>query len=212
MIPLLLQPALCRCLVVGGGPVGQRRATLLLEGGAAVRLVCLEPSRELPAPHLLEWLQEPYTTRHLEGMTLVVAAAPAAVNVQVAADARARGVWVNRADAPEQSDFHFPAVHRQGPLLLTASTSGTSPALAKRIRQGWATQFDVTYGQWLEILADLRALVKQLPAEAQDRAWQFLTADHWGHRLRERGLTQVRQEMIQGMGLPGTFPPQHVQG
>lgn len=145
MLPLNLRPDRCRCLVVGGGAVGQRKARMLLEAGAKVRLVCLEPRQEFPTPQQPEWLQAAYQPPHLEGMNLAVAAATTAVNRRVASDAQERGIWVNVADDPAASDFHFPAVHRQGSLLLTVSTGGASPLLAQQLRDALAVQFDSAY-------------------------------------------------------------------
>jgi len=52
---------------------------------------------------------------------------------RIARDARAAGALVNVEDQPELCDFHVPATVRRGELVLTASTGGKAPGLAKRV-------------------------------------------------------------------------------
>ena len=74
MFPLFLKLKDRLCLVVGGGPVGWRKASALLEGGARVRLVCLEQRPPAPMLPALEWHAEPYRAGHLDGCALAFAA------------------------------------------------------------------------------------------------------------------------------------------
>lgn len=130
-------------VVVGAGPVGGRKVAGLLAAGAKVRVVCLERA---PIPGV-EWLTEPYRPEHLDGACLVFAAANAQVNAQVVADARARGIWVCDAADGSNGDFHTPAVHRRGPLVIAVGTSGRAPAVAVALRDHLAAQIGP---EWLQ--------------------------------------------------------------
>lgn len=125
-------------VVVGGGRVGQRKVTGLLAAGARVRLVSPSATphlQELAAAGQLEWLPRPYQTGDLAGALLAFAATnERAVNAQVALDARAAHILCNVADAPDEGDFHVPAVHRQGDLTIAVGTGGRSPTRARRVR------------------------------------------------------------------------------
>src|SRR4051794_32441475 len=111
-------------LVVGAGPVGRRKVAGLVAAGA--RVIVVDPAAcatALPAGAgagaEVEIRAESYRAEHLQGVSLVVAAAPAAVNRAVVADARRAGVWVGSATDPGDGDFTVPAVWREGPLTLT---------------------------------------------------------------------------------------------
>jgi precorrin-2 dehydrogenase/sirohydrochlorin ferrochelatase len=194
MFPLFLDLRGRRCLVVGGGPVGRRKATALLRAGAEVRLVCLETATQLTTPRQPEWVQEPYRAEHLRDVALAFAAATPLVNRQVAADARARGIWVNIADDPQASDFHVPAAIRRGDLALAVSTGGASPLLARAVKARLESEFDETFGHWVTLLKELRDLVRQQFAPGQRRAaLEHLTQWQWLERLRAEGPARVRR-------------------
>src|SRR5258708_32237187 len=100
MFPLSLNVRDRRCVVIGGGSVGQRKTAALLESGARVRMICLETRPPYLDSPRLQWLTQPYAAEHLGGAALVFAAASPEVNQRVVRDARSRGLWVNAADHP----------------------------------------------------------------------------------------------------------------
>ena len=141
MFPLFLDVTDRLVLVVGGGPVGRRKANSLLDAGAIVRLVCLEPQPvDWQLPRLV-WMAEPYATDHLAGVSLAFACAAPAVNQLVAADAKRRGVWVNRADDPAGGDVVLPATLRRGEFIVSVGTGAAAPALAKHVRDQLESHF-----------------------------------------------------------------------
>ena len=85
-------------LVVGLGAVGRRKAAGLATAGA--RVIGVDPAVEVPLAIPIEVRAELYRTEHLEGVSLAFAAATAAVNRRVVADARRLGVWVCSASEP----------------------------------------------------------------------------------------------------------------
>jgi precorrin-2 dehydrogenase/sirohydrochlorin ferrochelatase len=184
-------------VVVGGGKVGRRKLAVLLEGGARVRLVCLEPRPPAVASPHLEWLMEPYRPDHLAGAALVFAAATPELNRQVVADARGRGIWVNAADQPEAGNCFLPAYFRRGSLVVAVSTEGAAPLLARAVRDRLATHFDEAFDHWLAILAELRPLIKGRVNVAERRRQVFarLCAWDWLERVRHDGAEAVRTAM-----------------
>jgi|SRR5580692_9643085 precorrin-2 dehydrogenase/sirohydrochlorin ferrochelatase len=132
MLPLILNASVKVGLAGAGEGLARRRA-LLEEAGVAPVAV----SGELP----------PLQVLFVAGMDRDEAAA-------LAARARALGILVNVEDVPELCDFHVPAIVRRGDLLLTASTGGRAPGLARRLREWLAAHFAP---EWDAHLNDLGA-------------------------------------------------------
>lgn len=145
------------CVVVGGGAVGRRKLAGLLEAGSRVRLIDADAASVPPAGDALEFLPRPYRDGDLEGAFLAFAAtADPAVNATVAAEARRRGIPINRADDGSDSDFLLPANLRRGDLLFSVASSGRSPALAAILRDHLAEHFGPEWATVLDIAAALR--------------------------------------------------------
>lgn len=162
-----------RCVVVGGGAVGERKAADLLAAGARVCVVSPEVTptlQEQAHSGILEWLSVGYAPEHLEGAHLVFAATSRReVNAQVTTEARARGCWVNVADAPEDSDFIVPTVVRRGELCLSVSTGGNNPLLARKVANALEAQFGPEYASLVTLLGQMRAYVKTRTSDSAQR-------------------------------------------
>lgn len=134
----LTQMARTRAVVIGGGPVGERKTAGLLAVGATVSLISPDATPRLQqwaAEGRIVWKRRLYQPGDLTGAGLVFAATnQRQVNAQVAIDARELGALCNVADNPAEGDFHLPAVHRQPGLVVAVSTSGKNPSQARRIR------------------------------------------------------------------------------
>jgi len=156
-----------RCLVVGGGRVGTRKAQSLLSCGGRVTVVSPEVTdvlRDLATRSGLSLLQREYDSLDLQGMFLVMGATDdEALNRRIRSDAERQEILCNIADRPEQCDFILPAVVQRGDLVITVSTSGRSPALAKKLRKDLQAQFGDEYTVFLDLMGAIR---KRLLAEA----------------------------------------------
>jgi siroheme synthase-like protein len=172
VFPIMLDGASIRALVVGGGAVGARKASALLESGATVRVVTTHIGPELRAQlgaKRLTVVERGYESSDIGDATLVVAATNSReVNARVAADGRAGCRLVNVADAPTEGDWVSAAAHRAGPLVISVSAGGV-PSAAARIRDAAAERFDGRYAAALSALAVLRG---RLLASGDGDVWR----------------------------------------
>jgi siroheme synthase-like protein len=149
-----------RCVVIGGGWGTEKRVKDLLDAGALVTLISpVAPAdiEQLVKGDRIRWEERDYQPGDLEGAFLVVACPrDHSRNPEIWAEAEARGIPVNAIDDAPHCTFIFPAVHRQGDLVVAVSTAGKSPALAARIRDKIASELGPEYGEFLDLLGELR--------------------------------------------------------
>jgi uroporphyrin-III C-methyltransferase/precorrin-2 dehydrogenase/sirohydrochlorin ferrochelatase len=123
------------CLVVGGGAVAKRKAGVLLEAGAKVRVVAPQIDPALSAQKNVEAIVARFDAKHLDGVSLVIAATDdRGVNRQVSQQAQIRKIPVNVVDDPELCSFIMPAVLDRSPLMVAFSSGGASPVLTRMMR------------------------------------------------------------------------------
>ena len=147
-------------LVVGGGGVGTRKVRTLLACGARVTVVSLEASRQLndlATSGEIELAERSYQSNDLSGMFLVIGATnDEELNRQISSDADRLNTLCNIADRPEVCNFILPSIVHRDDLVITISTSGKSPALAKKLRKALENQFGEEYGQLLRLMGAIR--------------------------------------------------------
>jgi uroporphyrin-III C-methyltransferase/precorrin-2 dehydrogenase/sirohydrochlorin ferrochelatase len=150
-----------QCLVVGGGSVGTRKAGVLLEAGAKVRVVAPEIDDELKAQPNVEAVLARFEAKYLDGVSLIIAATnDRAVNKQVSELAQARNIPVNVVDDPELCSFIMPAILDRSPLMVAFSSGGASPVLTRMMRGKLETVIPQNYSRLAAFAERFRELVK----------------------------------------------------
>lgn len=183
MYPVLLSLRERRCLVVGGGPVAERKVRGLLEEGARVVVVAEDVTAELEARAArgeLEWRPRRYESGEVAGYAIVFAATDdRAVNQQVFLDAESAGIWANVADDPPLCHFHLPARIRRGDLELAIGTGGRAPFLSRRLREVLERRIGERWSAWMDAAGSLREEVRTagLDAEAADAVYDRFVAE-----------------------------------
>lgn len=190
--PICLQIEGCRCLVVGGGKVAERKVLGLLESGACVVVISPELSaglRVLQAGGRISWEARGYRQDDVSGFFLVMAATDdREVQDQVHADAERHHILVNVADVPEKCNYILPALVKRGALSIAISTSGKSPALAKRLRRQLQLQIGQEYELLTEVMGAIRPYIVQqdLPQAANEKIFQGLVDGEILEPIRQR--------------------------
>lgn len=172
-----------RFLIVGGGRTAKRKLGTLRMFGALVTVVAAET--DIAGEDGLTVIRKVFDAGDLAGADYVIAATGSAETDAVVAEVcRAHGVPVNTAGDAAQGDFYLPATIKDGPLIVAVSTSGTSPAYARRLREQIESQIPHGIGEILERLGSLRGeLMQRIPTQekrqaAYEEILGWLLADH----------------------------------
>jgi uroporphyrin-III C-methyltransferase/precorrin-2 dehydrogenase/sirohydrochlorin ferrochelatase len=151
-------------LLVGGGDVAARKYSLLAEAGAAVTVVAPELGEEMAAAlarGAIAHVARAFAGSDVGGQWLVVAATDdRAVNCAVSAAATAARIPCNVVDDRELSSFIMPAIIDRSPVQIAVSTGGTSPVLARLIRERLETLLDSSLGTFAAFADRWRERVK----------------------------------------------------
>lgn len=140
----------CEVRLVGGGPVAERKARMLLQSHARVRVGAPALTATLQAwarQGLLEHDPGTFRENWLDGAWLVIAATnDDALNAHIKRLADQRRIFANVVDDPAHSSFHVPAIVDRSPLVIAISSGGAAPVLARRLRERLESLFDHTLG------------------------------------------------------------------
>ena len=205
-LPLLLRVEGKRVVVVGGGAVGERKATAARAAGAEVLLIApsLTPRlSEMAQEGLIVLLQREYEDGDLIGADVVFAATnSASTNRLIGEEARRLGALVNVSDDPESSDFSTPAVARSGEVEVYLSTGGGSPALARLVKSDIERLLGHEYDLLASLLRSIRPLVKARVRDDAERAALFEAIAHrdFLEILRSRDYLKADAKLGQLLG------------
>jgi precorrin-2 dehydrogenase/sirohydrochlorin ferrochelatase len=199
--PILLDVSRRRVVIVGGGVVAARKAAgVLAAGGKSVRAVAVKFVREFPAE--VEKKTGNFEPADLDGAELVFAATDSSVvNDEVVAEARKRGILVQRGDGEEtderedlSGDFASPAVLRCGPIVVTVSAGG-SPALAAGLRDLLAGSVTDHWVNLAEASKQIRPKIKSsgLPIARRREIFRALASGEAAAALDAGGMAALRK-------------------
>jgi len=151
------------CLVVGGGDEATEKTNRLLETGARVTVISPKLSDELKvlaASAKILHRGRRFKASDVEGgiwLVLNTVRTDEVLSRDLYELAKQKGFLLCSTDQPEYSTFTLPALVQRGPLRIAISTSGVSPALAKRLREDLEPLFDERFEVFLEWLDAYRA-------------------------------------------------------
>ncbi len=149
------------CLVVGGGQVAARKAGVLLDAGAKVRVVAPEIDPGLAEQQGVELIVSRFEPEHIDNAALVIAATnDRNVNKQVSELAQSRSIPVNVVDDPELCSFIMPAILDRSPLMIAFSSGGASPVLTRMMRGKLETLIPQNYSRLAAFAERFREQVK----------------------------------------------------
>jgi len=190
-----------RCVVIGGGLVAERKVNAFLECGALVCVIGpdLSPGlRALSDKGWIEVISRSYRAGDLKGAMLAVAATDdPGVNRDVSSEGQRLGVLVNIVDEPDKCSFIVPSMLRRGDLLIAISTSGRSPALARKIREELEGSYGDEYASLAVLVSEARAELKERGIRADSDVWQrSLNIETLLELLRKKDYDGAKQRLL----------------
>ena len=167
-----------RCVIVGGGTVAEGKISRLLDSGAEICVVSPDATpgiRQFVADGAVRWEQRVYRPGDLEGAFIAIAATNVReVNRRIFEEANERGVMLNAVDDPPNCSFIAPSIVQRGPVTLAISTSGVSPALARKLRESLQESADLAWADLSGVMAVARSHLREagLLASIDPQRWQ----------------------------------------
>jgi precorrin-2 dehydrogenase/sirohydrochlorin ferrochelatase len=187
LYPIFIKMDQISLLVVGGGYVALEKLTFLFKSSPNARVTIVAPmirpeTESTARENNVCCVLAEFRPDHLDGHQMVIACTDQPkVNMQIYTLAKKRGILVNTADNPPYCDFYMGAIVNKGALKVAISTNGTSPTLAKRMRQ-WLEE--VLPDEVDELLTNLRAYRSTLKGDFEQKV-------HW---LNEHTKSLLEQE------------------
>jgi len=171
------------CQVYGGdGHEAERKVRYFLECGGDVTFFAPEADtseglKELAYNGTVKWVKRTYQAGDLEGAWIVVVADTSSqeVNEAAAKEARERNILMNVMDVTPLCTFIAPAIIQRQDVTVSVSTAGTSPALARRLREQISDHGYCQCLRWADvgpILADIRTDVRARELSLTPNDWQ----------------------------------------
>lgn len=151
-------------LLIGGGEVALRKGRLLHRAGSAITIVAPEVCdelRQIAVDSHGAVLEKAFEVADLDGKSLVICATDdSALNARAAELAGSKGLPVNVVDNPSLGDFIFPAIVDRSPVLISISSSGASPVLARKLRSQLESSLPARWGRLADLMARFRQPLK----------------------------------------------------
>lgn len=205
-LPIFCQLRGRDCLLVGGGDVAERKARLLLDAGARLTVNALEyvpQFRVWAEAGALTLAEGEFNPSLLDTSWLAIAATDNdAVNQQVSEAAESRRIFCNVVDAPKAASFIMPSIIDRSPLMVAVSSGGTSPVLARLLREKLESLLPLHLGQVAHYAGQLRARVKKQFATVAERRrfWEKLFShDRLAQSLANQdkiAIEQVTEQLL----------------
>lgn len=203
--PLYINLQKRACLVIGGGHLAERKSDWLLRAGANLTVI---------APSLSPILQQRYAagafkykqglfsayTHLLQDCDLVIAATDSdTTNAWIAELAKQHKLLVNVVDDSQLSNFIMPAIIDHSPTLITVSTSGEAPTLARLLKAKIQANLPANLGRFTQSLGRLRQQLKEklIPANKRRMMLDELVMGYLNGKPYQGSEQTMQQTMVQ---------------
>ena len=168
------------CLVIGGGPVANRKVKSLLNSGAIVTLISPVITAEIKtladASKISVFLREYQHSDLVRAFLVIAATNDSDINTLIANQSNDANILVNVADKPDSGSFIFPSVVDRSPVTVAISTGGASPVFARQLRMRLDSMIPKGSGALAAITEEYREKVKHTFTDLEQRKEFWETA------------------------------------
>jgi len=139
-LPVFLDLQTGPVLLVGAGDLARAKLRLLAAAGARIRWFATDGHHDVSGlaaadAARIELAEGDPLTADLRGVIAILCAGAGDIGPAMSARAKAVGLPVNVMDDLVHSTFIFPAIVDRGDVVVAVGTGGTSPVVARRVRE-----------------------------------------------------------------------------
>ena len=163
-------------MVVGGGPIAEGKVRNLIKQPCELVLISPDVTESLARwaeDGRFEWKRREYREGDLEGAFLAIGATgDLEVDRLMAEEAERERTLLNVVDYVPLCMFIAPSIVERGPVTFAISTSGASPALARKLRESMQESELLDYAEIAGLLSKARMEVKWRGLKIPPDRWQ----------------------------------------
>jgi len=209
-LPVFLKSTNKKVIVYGGSVAAAKKVDLLLRSNCDIHVYSRRCSPEMQAyvddGRVRYIARKPVAADFSGAIAIISASRSDETNHDIAKLAKSLSVPVNIINDPDDCDFIMPATVDRSPVIISVSTSGATPVLARLLRSRIETLIPTGYGRLAEFASHYREQLKERVSNARHRFrfWELLThgpvaehilagKDKEAKVLAERLLEQTQQ-------------------
>ena len=187
--------------MVGGGPIAEGKVRNLMKHPCEVVLISPQATNSLArwaGEERIEWERRTYREGDLKGAFLAIGATGVPeVDRLMAEEAERERVLLNVVDYTPLCMFIAPSIVERGPVTVAISTSGASPALARKLRESMEKSELLDFAEIAGLLSKARAEVKRRGLKIPPDRWQEVIDRKLVEAVREGREEEALEGILQ---------------
>ena len=173
-LPLFIDTAGKKCLIVGGGNVASRKLIPILKSKMLVTMVSPDITNEIldtvRGAENFNHEKREFIDSDINDQFLIVAATnDKNVNAYVAKIAKEHNILVNMAEDSSVGNTLIPSIVDRDPIKIAISSGAASPILTRLVKTKLETVIPYSYSKLAEVMMEYRSKVKDTFSKIIDR-------------------------------------------
>ena len=199
-----------KTLIIGGGDFCQEKVDILLTYNAEIEIVSTQIPKKVQAlseKGIVKWSNREFLSEDLEDTFLAIVADTSneSLNQKVFKEAQKQNVLLNVVDITHLCSFITPAIINNGDVTAAFSTSGTSPALARKFREILtgnpvdSSNPVMDYAILAPLLADARNEIRSKGIKLYNDHWQACITDNLVNYINAGDYEKARKILLKDL-------------